>query len=138
VSNEKYDNLTALMVNGAFNWASNDIRAVLVTGASFDATDVVLGDLLAPQLGMVPVPRRAITPQGAMLGWPVSFNRVPKNTPLQVVLIKTDGVTISLLAYFDRDQDDKPLTLKTQGTFILRPTPLDVPLVDPTGVWIQI
>lgn len=140
MANDKYDSLATMMASGALQWQHDEILAVLLSGASFEAGNTYLSDVpFDLQIGRgVPVPGRSIAVDGSLLGGPVSFNRVPKDTTLQVVLVKNDGSSFPLLTYYDSDDQGSPLTVKNHGTFILRPAPIPMADIgDIQGVWVQ-
>jgi hypothetical protein len=141
VANQKYDNLTVMMTTGPFNWVGNPINAYLMTGATFDTTDILLSDTGGQVLLYVPVPGRAVGPTGALLGLPVSFNRVPKDEEFQVVLAKDEGATNSphVIAFYDEDANGDPLLLQNNGTLIVRPELVEDPEAPPQlGVWVAL
>src|SRR5215510_2315847 len=117
--NDKYDNLTTLMSAGWFNWVSDPIRAVLLSGATFDKTDAMLTDVAGERLGMAPVGGRVVAADGSLVGAPVTFNNVPADTSLQVVLVREEGsAELRPLAWYDTNDQDNPLRLDNHGTFI--------------------
>jgi hypothetical protein len=141
MANEKYNNLTVMMTTGPFNWVGNAINAYLMMGAVYDATDILLSDTGGSVVLYVPVPGRAVGPTGALLGMPVSFNRVPKDEEFQVILAKEQGTTNPplLISYYDEDANGDPLTLQNNGTLIVRPELVEDPESPPQlGVWVAI
>jgi hypothetical protein len=140
VANEKYDNLTTLMVTGQLNWPVDPISALLVTGAAFDKSDTTLSDSGGTWVAVVPVPGRAVDAAGNLLGLAVSFNYIGKGATYQMLIVKEvgPGLPASLLAFYDTDDQDNPLTLKDNGTLIVRPQAPQESVPDSTqGIWIQ-
>jgi hypothetical protein len=141
MANQKYNNLTVLMTTGGLNWPSDPIDAYLMKGAVYDATDVTLPDVGASQVLRVPVGSRMVGSTGALLGAPVSFNRVPKDETFQVIIAKDRGPVGPplVLAFYDEDNEDQPLTLQNNGTLIVRPELATDPELPPqVGVWVAI
>lgn len=136
MANQKYDNLQTMLSQGRLNWNVDNIVAVLMTGATFDATDAVLSDLGVGALASVQVPGRSVAADGTLLGLPVVFNSVAKDTPLQVIFCREDGVSSVPLAWFDSDENDAPMTLKNNGTFTMRPTPVPDASPPQLGTWV--
>jgi len=138
VANDKYDNLNTLMTSGWFDWASDQIQAALLTGATFNKADVYLEDLVASNLGLAPVQGRLVAADHSLLGLPVSFTSVDADIELQVVLVRAeDSLHNTLLAWYDVDDQDNPMVLANHGTFILRPPVYDVQGETALGIWVQ-
>lgn len=138
MANQKYDNLTVLMGTGGLNWAVDPINAYLQHGATYDATDTKLSQTGGVTVAYVPVPGRAVDSNG-LLGNPVSFNRVAKETEYQVLVVKETGPGGDplVLAFYDEDEAGGPLELVNNGTLIVRPVLLaggDPPTL---GVWVK-
>ena len=136
MANEKYDNLTVMMSAGKLHWDSDQINAVLFTSATFVPTQKDLTEVGAPRLGVVPVPGRSIGEDGSFLGWPISFEAVEKDIPLQVALVRDDGVNNDLLVWYDEDDAGEEYRLKNHGTFILRPTVVPQAVPPILGCWV--
>jgi hypothetical protein len=137
--NQKYDNLITLMTSGWFDWASDPINAYLQSGATFDVTHTKLSETGGMLVAYVPVSNRVVGPEG-LLGNPVSFNGVPKDTEHQVIIAKETGPGADplVLAFYDVDDQGGPLVLQNNGTLIVRP--MLVAGADPPtlGVWVAI
>ena len=139
MANQKYNNLSVLMASGPFNWVVDPINAYLMQNAIYDATDIRLGDTSGIRIDHVPVQGRQVDATGSLLGLPVSYNRVTKDLTFQVIIAKDvgPGTQPLVLAFFDEDEDGEPLTLKNNGTLIVRPQlvePDEAPLL---GVWVK-
>lgn len=136
--NQKYDNLTELLEAKTLNWNTDVIEGILVTGATFDPAHVRFSELGTPSKLRSPIPGRSVSPDGDLLGWPVSFHRVQKDIVFQLVVVKNDGSNNPLvLAFYGADEGDDPLTLKYTGTLIVRPLIVEDPDPPVLGVWVQ-
>lgn len=140
MANAKYNNLTVLMTTGKLNWAGDAIVAFLMTGVTYDATDVTLTDAGGTRMGMVPIARRSVDADGSLLGGAVSFSNMPKDTDFQMLIAKDlgPGTVPSLIAFYNSDADDVGLRLKNNGTLIVRPEQA-LPAEDTgQGAWVTI
>jgi hypothetical protein len=136
--NQKYDNVTAMLASGRLNWVSDPVIAVLLDGGTFAATDTRLSEVGGTQVTRAAVSGRMVSPEGNLLGWPVSFPGVSKDTDFQVVLAKEDPQDPYLIAYYDEDDDAGPLNLKYNGTLILRPILLAGAEPPILGMWVRL
>ena len=123
MANQKYDNLTVMMTSGQLNWAGDAIVAILVTGVTFRPTDATLTDANGTLMGIVPIQQRSVATDGSLLGAAVSFSNMPKGTDFQVLIAKDNGPVgpPALLSYYDSDEGGDLLSLKNNGTLIVRP-----------------
>jgi hypothetical protein len=139
MANAKYDNLTVLMTTGWFNWAGDAIVAILMTDVEFDTTDVTVEDVGGSRLQVVPITGRSVAPDGALLGRAVSFNNMPKDIEFQMLIAKDmgPGTLHQLIAFYDTGEDG-PLTLKNNGTLIVRPEAVQPTEDTGAGVWVKI
>lgn len=142
MANDKYNNLTVMLANGQLNWSGDVIVANLVTGYTFDATDVTMQDVGVPLIQTVPLIGRSVGEDGALLGRSISFNYVPKDVDHQVILAKDygPGAQAKVIAFYNEDANGDPLRLKNNGTLIVRPQdPATLPTPDTgAGVWVAI
>ena len=126
MANSKYSQVIDLLAAGRLNWANNNIQAGLLRGATFDGSQKKLS-----QVGQ-PVAREQIQGRsvaaGAFLGYAVAFPRVAAGE-YQVVVMQDNGSDPDLLAWYDTDETDGPLTIENEGTLVIRPVvvPDDLP-----------
>ena len=140
MANRNYDQLQDLVLQQKLNWQGDNIRALLVEGAVFNATDKTLADL-----GVSVTPSRNVPIQGRFLdgrdayGQPALYDQVPEDTTFQVVLVKDDGSgNPLLLAFIDVNEQGEDLTMENSGTLIIRPSKAGTDPTKPplTGVWL--
>jgi hypothetical protein len=138
--NQKYNNLTTLMTTGKLNWAGDPITASLMTGVVFDATDVTLPDTGGMWMQTMPIIGRSVDSDGNLIGGSVSFSNMPKDTEFQMLILKDFGPSMQpqLLAFYDVDEQGDPLTLKNNGTLIVRPQGAMPDEGSGDGIWVAI
>ena len=126
MANSKYSQVMDLLTAGKLNWATNNIQAALLEGASFDESHKKLSEVGQP-LARQPIQGRTVA-SGAFLGYAVAFSRVPAGE-YQVVVMQDEGADGNVLAWYDTDEGEGPLTMDHEGTFVIRPilVPNDLP-----------
>ena len=121
--NSKYAQVTDLLAQGKLRWATDMIEARLVSGSSFDAADKTLADV-GSSISSSPIQGRWVAEGGNFMGQPVFFGSVQAGT-YQVVVVQLMGsgdAAANVLAYYDSDENDSPLTLDNDGTLAVRPS----------------
>lgn len=140
MANAKYDNLSLLLSLGKLNWMTDVIVGLLVKDVTFNASDKTVTDALSAggqNLAKKPVQGKAIGPDGSFQGWPIAFQAVEAGESYQMLLARDSyGASGDLLAFFDTDDLDAPLSVANSGSLILRPIVVagaDPPIL---GVWL--
>jgi hypothetical protein len=140
--NQKYSQVTDLLVQGKLRWTTDAISALLFTDATFDANNTKVSDLGVRPVSTVPIMGRSLGQGGAALGYPATFNQADPEDEYQVIVAKDDGLhDLLLLAFIDVNNDGNPLTVVRPGSLIVRPVEAGTPLVDgqpTTGVWMRL
>lgn len=139
MANAKYSQVVDLLAAGKLNWATNNIQAGLLEGATFNAAQRKLSEVGQP-VARVPIQGRSVS-GNAFLGYAAAFPRVAAGE-YQVVVMQDTGSDPNLLAWYDTDEGAGPLTIENEGTLVLRPVvvPDDLP-PDSTStvrVWMRI
>jgi hypothetical protein len=139
MANQKYNNLTTLLATGGLNWVNDPINAYLMQNVTYDAADIKLGDTGGTRVFHVPVQGRQVDAT-KLIGLPVSFNRVAKDLTFQMIIGKETGPGSDplVLAFFDEDEEGAPLTLKNNGTLIVRPQLVEGEGPPLLGVWVAL
>jgi hypothetical protein len=143
MTNQNYAQVMDLLATGTLHWDTDSIIALLVTGASFDATNKRFSDLGASLVTRAPIQGRWIAEGGLAMGLPAAFSMVAPGTPFQVVVAQDNGSADPvLLSYLDENADGDPIEVQRGGTLVVRPsqenlpTPPDTMTPPPTtGLW---
>jgi len=140
MANAKYNNLTVVMASGWFSWAGDPIVALLMTDVVFDVNDATTDDAGGTRMQVVPVTGRSVGADGALLGRAVSFNNMPKDTEFQMLIARDVGPDspLQLLSFYDVGEADEPLSLKNNGTLIVRPEAVQPTPDTGAGIWVKI
>jgi len=125
MSNSNYAQVSTLLAQGKLHWQTDNISALLLTGASFDAADTTVADVGGTSVGGGPVMGRALVENKA-LGQPVFFSEVTADSEYQVILVQNTGPnTANVLAFIDENFDGDPITVDRDGTLVVRPVEFD-------------
>lgn len=140
MANAKYSQVIDLLAAGKLNWATNNIQAALLQGESFDESHRKLSEVGTP-VARQPIQGRSVAAGGAFLGYAVAFPRVAAGN-YQVVVMQDDGMDPNVLAWYDTDEQDDPLSTENEGTLVVRPivVPSDLPpdSSSTTRVWMTV
>lgn len=141
MANSKYAQVIDLLAQGKFNWVSDSVLGILVTGATFNAANKKLSELGATQIATTPINGRYLAEGGACMGLPAFFPTINGDTDYQLVLALALGgyaYDPDLLAFFDTDEEDESLHLDTTGTLVVRPTAVDPLLEGSVRMWMRL
>lgn len=140
MANSKYAQVIDLLAAGKLNWATQNIQAALMEGASFNGAQKKLSEVGQP-VAREPIQGRSVAAGGAFLGYAVAFPRVAAGE-YQVVVVQDNGTDPNLLAWYDTDETDGPLTTENEGTLVIRPVvvPDDLPpdAASTIRVWMKV
>lgn len=137
--NSKYDQVIDLLTGDHLKWDTDDIIAVLMKDAVFDANNTRFKQIEGSKVATAPLQGRYVESGGRFMGYPVIFNKVPAGE-YQVVICRNDGSgDPQPLVWFDSNADSDPITLDRNGTLIVRPyqDASDIP-VSTAGLWLDI
>ena len=126
--NAKYDH-TSTVITGE-QWRGDRIRAYLFEGAVFDPAHTTLGQARegAVQKNNTEIMSRSVGPAGEALGVSALFNVTPKGGPYQMVLAwDRGGPDMTVLAFYDEDENGEEIALANNGSLIIRPKDFDPP-----------
>lgn len=147
MSNQKYSQVTDLLVQGRLRWATDAISAMLYSGATFDAAAKRASELGVRPIVTVPILGRTVGEGGAALGFPATFQQASPDIDYQVVVGLDDGThDLLLLAFIDANEADETLTVQRPGSLIVRPVEAVTVVIDsksvslpPTmGMWMRL
>jgi len=142
MANAKYDQVTALVASGSFNWSADQVYALLCKDAVFTSSDTRLSDVVTAggaQIASSFIRSRYVGTGGEAMGLPANFPKVAKDIDYQALVVCDLGDSNpQLIAFYDTDDSDAPLSIANNGTLILRPTTI-VGAEPPTiGMWLQL
>lgn len=141
MANSRYTQVIDLLTTGKLNWAGNNILALLLDGATFLDTDKRMSDLEGNEISRVPIQGRWVASGGLFMGYAVAFQRIAPGE-YQVVVVQDDGTNDpNVLAWYDTNDADSPLTQDNDGTLVVRPVLPDSPPPDSpqeSRVWMRV
>lgn len=146
MSNQNYDQVTDLVAQGSLHWDTDQIVALLVTGAAFDGAHLRLSDVGASYVTSAPIQGRWIGEGGMAMGLPAAFQKVLSEQEYQVLVAQDDGRgNPVLLSFMNEDTDGNVIAVQRTGTLIVRPSQENLPTppetVTPpptTGFWLKL
>lgn len=146
MTNQNYAQVTDLLTAGTLRWDTDSILALLVSGASFDASNKLLADLGVAVITRAPIQGRWIGEGGFAMGLPAAFQKVAAGTIFQVIVAQDNGTANPvLLSYMDETTEGGDITVQRGGALIIRPSQDNPPqppdnLIPPptTGLWMKL
>lgn len=133
----KYTKLRTLLASNGFDWISNTIIAVAVSGYTFDESHASLAEIQlsgATVLSTATVINKSVTEDGWAASQSVTLPVIPTGGPFPLLLMvdttgKNDGI-FPLVAFTGVDG----ITTATNGDVIVRP---ENSLIAGTGKWFR-
>lgn len=143
MANQKYDQVVTMSGTGELNWAGDHILGLLTKGVAFTSAHTLLSEAMVPagasQISVSEIQSRSLGAEGEAMGLPAVYNKVPKETDYQMLLVKDIGTGDPLLlAFYDENVNSDPLRLINNGTLIVRPVEIvgaDPPTI---GMWFSL
>jgi len=145
VANQKYAQVTDMLVAGSLNWSEDRIIGVLTMGATYNSANTRFSHLGVGSLASSLIPSRSVSPGGLAVGAACPFQSVTAASGYQVIVCQDDGSGDPyVLAFIDTDTNDAPLSALRDGTLIIRPVledgtnpPPPSPAAPVIGIWMQ-
>jgi hypothetical protein len=129
VSNQNYDQVPALVSQRLLFWDQDQIKALLMQGATYVGTHERVSQAGGAVVSMAPILGRWINEFGYFMGQPAVFQQVPDSQPFQVLVTQDDGRSDPrLLAFIDQDQNGSVIIVQRTGSLIVRPSQENPPV----------
>jgi hypothetical protein len=129
VSNQNYDQVPALVSQRLLFWDQDQIKALLMQGATYVGTHERVSQAGGSVVSSAPILGRWINEFGYFMGQPAVFQQVAAEPVYQVLVTQDDGRGDNrLLAFIDQDQNGTEITVQRAGSLIIRPSQENVPV----------